>query len=349
MAFRFADSFDHYTTTAQMRTKWTSVDTNVYPVAAAGRNGTAGIAGVTGGGSSIKQFKKTLDNQATWIVGIAVKMSAATSHAGFAVEFLDGGTVQVGVYNNTDLTLEVRRNGSSGTLLATSTNSLTVGTYYYIEFKAIIDNAGTYEVRVNGTSTGWIPSASGDTQQSVNAYANVININTISGLGLQHVYDDLYICDGTTGEDPTYPNNSFLGDIRVAMVLPNEIGTYSEFTPTAGNNYTCVDETTPNDDTDYVYTSGVGNVDTYGFAALPVTSGTILGIQTVPYARKDDAGSRSISSTLYYNSILYSGSPKSLGDTYSYYPEIFETNPNTEERWTISEINAAEFGEKLES
>jgi len=170
----------------------------------------------------------------------------------------------------------------------------------------------------------------------------------MAGLNSQSYFDDAYICDGTTGDDPSHPNNDFLGDVRIVAIFPDAIGTYSQWTPTSGDNYTCVDETTPNDDSDYVATSGIGNIDTYNFESLPVSSGTVLAIQCNSYARKDDAGSRSIGNAIYYNSILYSGSEQSVGDTYRYYPEIFEVNPNTNVRWTISELNSVEIGPKLE-
>ena len=341
MSFEFSDSFDHYTTNAELVQKWTSVDGATLTIlAAAGRNGTSALRNTE---SVDRIVSKTLTNKVTRILGAALIINNAPTASFFPYgEFRDSSTAQVGWYVNADSTISIRRNGPTGTVLATSTNALPTGSYVYIEFKATVDNAGTYELRVNGSSTGWIPSASGDTQQSANAYSNVIAFKVMRSN--QCYFDDVYSCnsDGSS-------NNDFLGDVRIAAIFPNAIGTYSEFTPSAGDNYTCVDETTPNSDTDYVSTSGVGNVDTYGFQDLPVSSGTILAIQSNLYARKDDAGSRSISAALYYNSTLYSGSLESLGDTYAYYLEVFETNPNTGDNWTVSEVNNTEFGEKLEA
>ncbi len=339
MTLRFIDSFDHYTTTADLLQKWTSQNASV-ATQAGGRNST-NRAYVSANSSNAYIQKVFSFNKAVWIIGGAFYFTSLNPNSEAGMEILDGGTAQVGVYlNNGAGTLSIKRGGSGGTVLATSANVIGLNQWYFIELKVTIDNAGAYQLKVNGTD--WIAAGSGDTQNTGNPYGNQVAYR-FGRLDSASYLDDVYICDGDGAT-----NNDFLGDVRVSALFPNAAGTYSQFNATSGANYTCVDETTPNDDTDYVYTSGVGSVDTYNFQNSPVGSGTVLGIQSLMYARKDDAGSRYISNTVYYNSIIYSGPITSLGDTYTYYMDIREVNPNTSSRWTIPEINASEFGTKLE-
>jgi hypothetical protein len=341
MTLRFTDSFDHYTTNAQLLQKWTTSG-GTPATQAGGRNSTNRC--YISVNSSPAYIEKVFGfDKSTWIVGGAFYFTSLSPVSYAGIELGDGVTYQVGVYLNNGVgTLSVIRGGSGGTVLATSANVIGLNQWYYIELKALIDNAGTYQVRVNGVD--WIVAGAGDTQASAtNNFANRVRYN-LGRIDSATYLEDVYICDGDGSR-----NNDFLGDIRIAAGFADAAGTFSQFTPTSGVNYTCIDETTPNDDTDYVATSGVGNIDTYNFAALPVASGTILGIQMLPYARKDDAGSRSISNIIYYNSTAYSGAAQSVGDIYSYYPEIFETNPDTSDNWTVPEVNSAEFGVKLET
>jgi len=134
--------------------------------------------------------------------------------------------------------------------------------------------------------------------------------------------------------------------VKIECILPAANGYINQWAVfPGGDNYTAVDETAPNGDTDYVYTSGTGFIDSYAFSNLTTVSGSVFGVQVLPYARKDDAGSRSITPNIYISGVAYSGeSVFSIGNTYTYYPEIFDTSPATSSAWTIAEVNASEFG-----
>lgn len=336
MTLLFCDGFDHYTTNAQLLTKWTSnVSGTAAPSAGNGRNSTASLRS-----SSNASISKSLGvNSVTLIGGMAFKESDRSGAVGILMEFRDGATVQVGCYANTDGTIVIKRNGAGGTALGTSTYAIPLGSWIYIEFKATIDNAGTAEVRVNGTS---VVSASGDTQQSANAYAGTFVVGMVAASTACDI-DDVYVCNGLGTR-----NNDYLGDIRIETLFANGAGYSTQWAPVgAANNYQCIDETTPNDDTDYVATSGAAYIDSYTFADLISTSGTIMGIQSCLRARKDDAGSRTVQPLYRPTSTTYSGTIASLGNSYLYYMDIQEVNPETTAAWTISEINGSEFGVKL--
>jgi hypothetical protein len=41
------------------------------------------------------------------------------------------------------------------------------------------------------------------------------------------------------------------------------------------------------------------------------------------------------------------GATQSVLDTYSMLPQVWDTNPDTAAAWTVAEVNASQFGERL--
>lgn len=331
MALRFVDSGGDYYSTAQLGRKWSIIAGAVAVVAGAGRRGTNGLNAVN------STYVKTLDAQATWIAGLSYKSSTipfATTPG--LIAFDDSLTEQVSVRINNAGQLLMTRNG---TVLQTSVNALLSGVEYYIEFKCTIsDAAGSYEVRVNGSSTGWLSGSGVDTKNTANASANQVRFQNASTTG-PATLDDFYICDGTGAT-----NNTFLGDVRVDALLPTGAGANTGFTPSAGSNFQCVDENPANDDTDYVQANVVATKDTYTFADITHNPTTVFGVQVNMVARKDDAGSRSIASVVRSGGADTAGTAQPLATTYANYAAILELDPNGAIPWTKAAVNAAEYG-----
>jgi hypothetical protein len=220
------------------------------------------------------------------------------------------------------------------------------GVWYYFEIKATInDSTGSVVVKVNGVEKLNVTSI--DTRAtSAAAEINRIQLGaTDGGYGsTPQAFDDFYLCD-TTGT----ANNDFLGDVRVQSIFPSGAGATTQWTPSAGSNYQCVDDTAPNSDTDYVSETSAGDKDTYAFGNVTPTSGTVKGVQIMAYHRKDDAGSRSIAPVYRPTSTDYDGTTVSVLDSYTYLREVSEINPDGTSAWTISDVNGAEFGIKLVS
>jgi hypothetical protein len=106
----------------------------------------------------------------------------------------------------------------------------------------------------------------------------------------------------------------------------------------------------PNDaDTSYNYTNVTGKRDSFDCTNLSAVSGSIFGVQVALSARKDDAGSRTIRSLTRISSTDYEGASKNLSTDYRFCLQIMEQNPNTTAAWADTEINAAEFGYKLQA
>jgi len=336
---RFIDGFSHYTTPF-INQKYNNSNLAAIVPGAGRLSGSAmqiADAAVSGG-----FIRKTLDNQAKWIVGFAIRPSGFPSVNTPIVKFCDAGNVQVDVRVNSDGTLSMTRNG---TPLAggNSTFALMVGGWYFIEVETIFNSsigANTCQVFVNGVSVINI-TAGQDTQATSNTTANSI---VIAGTAPNCAFSDLYICDGTTAYC-----NTVLGDSQVIFVLPNGAGDSTEFVATgAATNWQAVSPPVPLGDVQYVSDGTPSDFDLYHLAATGLT-GTIFGIQTVMYARIDAAGPRTLAPVLKTGGTVYQGAAFAPGQAYQFWAQTWQVNPNTSVPWIVSDLNALQAGPKTVS
>jgi hypothetical protein len=332
MALRFVDSCgDHYST-AQPGRKWNITSGPGTVQAGGGRRGTNGLSL-----ANTVIFGKVLDAQATWIVGMSLKLATmATFGTGTLIALYDNATEQMSLRMDAAGHLIASRAGAT---LGTSVAVFTVGEHY-LEFKVLIsDTVGTYEIRLDGVNV--LSGSAADTKNTANATADTIRFGD-SFLNSTPVMDDVYICDGTGAR-----NNNFLGDVRVDCLFPSGAGANTGLTPNTGTNFGAVDETTANDDTDYVSSAVVGTKDTYAFGDLSHNPVSVFGVQVVMTAKKDDAGARSIASVTRSAGADTDGASQAVSTAYTMYREIIEQNPNGPADWTKTTVNAAEWGAKV--
>lgn len=337
MALLFCDSFDHYTTPSL---KWTAsqrqgISAGNGRLLAAGYTESNGVAGT--GGSLTKIITTPV---ATLIAGAGIKW---TRFEVFRWYFQEGATIHIAISLNSSGQIEIRR-GAGGTLLATGTAVLVANTYYHVEVKATIhDTTGSVQVRVNGTPDA---SYSGDTRNAgttglLDRFAQVTPYGGSTGNGFAYL-DDFVLMD-TSGA----VNNDFKGDCRVEALFPNGNGNSSMLVGSDGNstdNYALVDENPPNSDTDYVESSTVGDKDTYAYSNITSTIGVVHGVQILPFAKKTDAGSRSIAAVARSAGVEAMSADLPLTAAYQYLPAIVQSDPAVAGPWTIAAVNAAEFG-----
>jgi len=103
--------------------------------------------------------------------------------------------------------------------------------------------------------------------------------------------------------------------------------------------------TRPNGDVAYLYDSNPGDIS--DFAHTPITlTGSVLGVCHLSSMRKDDAGTREVAQVCLSGSATEQGPTYSLGNTYQYWLDFIEVDPNTGAGWTASGVNGATFGIK---
>ena len=343
MALLFMDSFDHYAS-ADLLEKWTSKFENLSAVqiAAVGRRGGALRCNVSNGLSSYwcSASKTLAPSGAGFVIGVAVKFSSVNS--GQFLVILDGASGQVNVFLNAGGTLSLRR---GATVLATSTATVPIGSFFYLELKGTINSTtGSLALKVNADAAGW-PTYSGNTQSTGAAQWTGLQLGNQIGSGstsstINVDFDDLYILD----QSGAPPWNDFLGDMRVDVRNPTGAGAVTGWTPSAGSNWQNVDDATPNDDTDYNAATTASQTDTFVVQDAPVVGAAILGVQVCISAKKTDAGVCSIASVVRQGTTNLAATAQNPGTSYDYLRTVYPTNPHTSAQWTEADFNADEFG-----
>ena len=351
MAWQFGDSFDHYATADLLSlAKWTQKGSGLQTIGAGGRNGTQGLAIVGNtSGSSPYVFKGLPASFSTaCILGAGVYPQHAQPTAQGAFEIFavyEGAIKHVALRLSATGALQVFHGDTTTQIGSDAPGFLSQLTYYYVEFKTVIhDTAGTAVVRVNGVEV--LNLSSRDTRNGGTGVWNGFRLGDLncSGTGTRPfcTYDDLYCCDGG-GAD----NNDFIGPIRFKAALVDSAGTYAQFTPSTGANYQNVDDALQNGDTDYNSTITVGQLDTYGLAALGL-GGIVKAVQLNLIVRSNSGGGELIAPVVRIGGVDYIGaSIAGMSTAYQDKVAIYERSPATSAPWTVSEIDGAEFGLKL--
>lgn len=271
----------------------------------------------------------------TLIMGLAFKTAGTGLNFDFEIDFYDGTSKGASVHIE-DGIIEVY---GSAALLGTGYFDQQRNSWYWLEVKIKCNSTtGTYEVKIGETT---IVSGSGvNTKAGSNDYHNKIRIDDDAAIVS---IDDLYICDSSGSS-----NNDFLGNVKVQTLLPDGAGNSTQFTPSAGANYACVDEVIIDDDTTYVEDSVSTNKDLYTYDNVASGTSGIKGIQIDTHCKETDATSYSIVTPIRSGSTDYDDSPQAIGTTsYVNKRRIAEQDPNTSAAWVEAGINAAEFGIKV--
>jgi hypothetical protein len=353
MALVFCDGFDHYAT-SDLGKKWTSwtgtgtagdYDINYGYARAPGGMGIRRLTNIQAGRLMYKTLSST---HTSFIYGMSIMFSAAvpTSTTGPFMAVWDSSS---GVSTTYQLCLRGDAGGHLvlaapvGTILATSSNTFSSGVWYHIELKATINNTtGTYEVRVNGSSTGWIPAATGKNTrgQSANNYIDTLGIGDGAAAGAN--IDDLYFLSSAS------PNNDFLGPVKIMTAYPSGAGNYAQWTGNFASNFTNVQELTGDSDSTFNQSATANQIDTFNFDDMP--TGTIIATQDVMMARQD-AGAARVVRTKYRSGggTDYNGTSYNMAGSYQFHLDPRDVDPATGSAYTVSNFNAEERGYELVS
>jgi hypothetical protein len=330
MALLFFDGFDHYAI-GDILKKWTTF----------AQSDRCSIITNPRGGKMIQIGHGSFGG--TFFIRKSFVTSYTTLYCGFAIYGCTATLPIVMFYSDTTLQVDLRVD-ALGRIYATR-NGTTIGTpsvplidlssCFHCEVKVYIhDTNGTIDVNINGAAALSLTGL--DTRNGTPTTVNSVVFQT-TGYSILKV-GDIWIDD-----------SKFLGDCKIETIYPTAAGDTTAWTPSAGDNYACVDEDVPNSDTDYVSSATAGQVDTYAFGDLTITTGVVKGVQAFAFARKDDAGDRSIALVARPVSTDIVGDTVALADSYTYLTQLWELNPEDSAAWEIADINGAKFGVKMVS
>jgi hypothetical protein len=272
----------------------------------------------------------------TLICGCAINLATLPGSISRLFSFYDGSTDGVNIRVKSDGTIAAYL--GSSTLLGTSTSQLTATNWYYIELKVVTHNtAGTVDLVVNGSS--WLSLTSQDTQPGSNAYHTAVRLGQNDG-AVYTRYDDMYVLDSTGSK-----NNAMLGNHRVDSLDPDGAGDDTNWTPSAGSNYQCVDDgALLDEDTSYNETSTDAHDDLFTYDNLPGDASTVAGVMIVTETRVT-TGSMDVSQNIKSGGTEYPGSADTIvSTTYVTITRLEEDDPDTSVAWTVSGVNGAQFG-----
>jgi hypothetical protein len=354
MSLLFYDGFDHYsdaqrTASGQWTTAVTAGGATIAITAGIGRSN-SGLRFTTFGDTTA-YILKTLNvapGDASFVLGFWYKASTMPGSSHGVCSILDSTTPQVTLTVKADGTLEIRRGSNSGTVLGTTTLSISAGAGHYIVFSGTVGNAGSASIQVDGVT--WLTVAGVDTQNTANASWSGIrfghlNEGQTSSPQVSHDIDDVYLLDGVDGtatQKAAY--NASLGDCKVVTIQPTSDGTYSQFLRSTGStSFALLDESPPTDDTDYVESSTIGDRVSCGYV-VPA-GGAIRSLWLAQYAKKSDAGTRAVRDFVRISGTDYDGSTDlTLATSYQWLQNLRTFNPASSAAWTSGSV---EFGVKV--
>ena len=340
MTTLWADGFDS-TSATDLAYDYTRTDINGLVVA----------AGRRAGGNSLKigdSYKTSLirllpSSASTIFVSMAISIEARTGESTL-FRLLEAGAVHISVAAEVSASgayLRFYRGDINGTTLGNSaTNGLPLGTWIWVQAKIVIhDTAGSIEVR-DSVGNVIVNLTSIDTR---NGGSGVVDSVSLGG-SLYYSVPALWIDDWHVWDSTGSICNTFTTETRIDALYPNAAGDVTQFTPSTGSNWDCVNEN-PASTTDYVSNATAGNQDLYQFTDLPHTPVNIYGVLRSALASKDDAGARSLKLLAKSGSTVNTGSAVALNfGSWARQYDVLEADPNTSAAWTPAGVNSAQFG-----
>lgn len=348
MALLFCDSFDAYAAKADITAKW-SLGTNGSAWTAYGSfsasggkfgGGSINIAGTSGNSNAqilAAPVSYTYSAGYTLCVAAYVKFGATPSGStGFLSLLPTSATVgTLGLNSSGQLIFYPLGTGSPN---ATSgTRNLADNAWHWIEAKIVLNTAtaGSVTAYVDGTLELSIPSVATISSGTPNGFA-------LGTLSFQNTYfDDVIVWDTSGAAFNTFP----LGPRRIACLNPNAAGASTQFTPSAGANYSCVSQAYSG--AAYVADAATGNTDLYGTAGLTYTPASVINAVMVNVYAINPAGdgTKSIIPKLRSGATpsIASGTSRTLSGMLANYQSPFYQDASAT-NWTATTVNAAQPG-----
>lgn len=224
---------------------------------------------------------------------------------------------------------------AAGSLLVTGTKVINVNTTYLIEIRfKVADSGGRAEVKVDGIQD---IDFTGDTKSTAETQFNRVRF----GRGGSASYNSVAYFDNFVMDDADW-----IGDTKIQAIASSGAGNSTGWTPSAGNNWDCVDEIPPSD-ADYVSTNSNDVVDTYAAGNLAGTIGVVKCVQVQVRARTDGAPTpNNLKLAVRSGGTDYLSGDKAVSAAEKGLWNLWEDNPATATDWTETTVNAVEIGIK---
>lgn len=267
----------------------------------------------------------------------------SVNQRGFIAKFKDNNNVtHVSFYVDTTGTISAYRgNYSGGTLLGTSTSPVIVaGAWQNVEMKVLFSNTvGTIEVRVEGVVVAGLNLTGLDTVNSALTTCAQIEFGFDDTANFAQWYQkDLVVWD-TAGSI----NNDFFGSVSV-YALRTDGDVSLNWTPSTGaTGWNLLDESPP-DDADYISAGDPPpSPAVMSLTDLPEDVTSVRGLIAIARSRKTDGGDGNLQVSMVSNGTPGNGSDRPITTAFTYWFDVFETDPDTSAAWTPVAVDAADI------
>lgn len=354
MTIEFADGFDHYGSGSTGRANmllgaWAEVNTNSLPQTTIYANETHSLYGT---GTDPSFGARRVLSGALTTVGVAGRFYVTSlplqNNVLRLFEFRDAANAdQVTVCLQSTGTIQAFRGDSDGgtSLGTTASPVVTAGNWFHVEAKWVASSTvsatdGTVHVRVNGTEvlaiTGVDNVATSNREVSQIMFMRVVNVTNAGPIAV----DDIFAWNSSGAQ-----NNNFVGDKDALYFTVNGDGGTSAWTRNTGSNdYEAVDELEQDGDTTYLEATGIGDTEDLEVETVPSTVTGIVAVVQVNLMRKTEAGTSTVKPSLVGGSGGEDeGSTHTLTESYAYYHDVNELNPDTSTAWTATTLSAAKI------
>lgn len=328
-----------------------------YTLEISSTNGTVPALSTTEVRTGTYSLRLTDDGNSYFVINLPAAITQCRSSFHFQHSDIVNGTNDPRIFtlrNNTTICLSLSWNGTSfiayvgGTAVSTVVHApfAASDTWFNISVDVKVANAaGWIRVYVDGVQ---VIDFSGDTDNGATTFNNVAfgQADGDAWLNGSVVYfDDMYI-DDTTGE----ATPSQAPDSRFELITPNGNGNYSQWDGSDGNavdNYLLIDEFPPDNDTTYIQTDTVNEINTTLMTTFTIPAGwSVAAVIPLAIAKKDDAGGTlDLQLVTRLSSTDQVSGDKTLGTDYAILRDRQTSKPGGG-AWTQSDINSVEVGVK---
>lgn len=220
-------------------------------------------------------------------------------------------------------------------VVATSVGTVPLNTETHVEVKIVFNNsAGSVKIWLNGVLD------SDTTGKDTIKYGT--SCTCTRWLGGQSYTQSPPDDEDLFGDFIVHSAADALGDLGVYYLPVDADGVDADFTPSAGDNYQCVDEIGPDEDTTYNESDGTaGHRDSFETAG--VSGMTVHSVGVLARARKTDTGAATLLLGAVHGGSEDQSAAKTLSEDYLTLVEFFDTCPSTAAAWSAAEVTAAEL------
>ena len=317
-------------------------------VTASGYNSTNGWTASSAAGGAGKKFPRYVDDTTEFAFGMRVYFAGTPAAERILLGAIDGaGNLQVCVTATTSRTLKIYR-GNMASALTGESAALSATTWYKLGFRGIVDQTnGEAEVRWGTTRAEFEDNvvrvnAADTAAESVAAWRGVY-----VGFSSERTQGHLYVIDGSGSLTGLAPG------LFVRNVAPASAGVHAEWSAVGASSIReAIDDTDADDDTTYIEApSTIGTRFAVTLSELSTTTG-IYGVQLTNMAQ-NIAGSE-ISASL-EGLVVVNGSDRIdswqsvTQDEWRPIQSLWTANPVTGNPWTPTDINAADWGGRVQN